>query len=196
MAHYCVLVVGGNVVETLAPFRMHDEFPEYPRECLCTRGEHDAFDAAPHASCRLCRGSGSWRTTLNPIGRWDSFITTHGKLRLRPGRAPLRRRDDYDGLCWKPASYDLPARLASWAGEWDQARKGDVDFDGMVASGWSAYAVLVGGRWHQRDTAGWFPSLQRVSDRIVFCDASPRRLEALVRELGDDELLTLVDCHG
>ena len=140
---------------------------------------------------------------FDPAGRWDSFVAKCGNFKRRPGAKPVRRRDEYEGLCWAPSwigeSPDhFPRRLGSYLDgtDWDQARKADLDLDATFPSDGLPYAVVVEGKWHQRDDWCWFPSVHEVTDRIVFADDWRSHFEALVRGMREDALLTLVDCHG
>jgi hypothetical protein len=202
--HFSVLVAADNLVEALAPFRDGLSVPSYTRECYCRRrGDREFVDDA-YPNCRICRGTGALETDFNPAGRWDSFVTKANDFQRRPGVPPLRRRDDYEGLCWAPSwigdSPDhFPRRLAAYLNgrDWDQAYKGDLDLEAMLTSGWCTYAAIIDGTWHQSGYWFWFPSVARVTDRLVFAANDwPGHFNALVRSLSDGMLLTLVDCHG
>jgi len=197
--HFVALVAADDVVAALMPFRTHDEFPKYRRECWCTRGVDDDFGASAAPNCRMCRGTGAVDSDQNPIGRWDSFVVTAGKMRRLVGARVLRHRDEYRGLCWEPSwvgssEHHFPQRRLD--GDWDQAHKRDLDLHAMWNDGFLPYAMIVDGTWHQSDDWGWFPSLSRISQRIEFVNNWAPHARRVLEELPNETLLTLVDCHG
>jgi hypothetical protein len=193
--HFNVVVIGDELAAALAPFQCHLEVPPYRRECHCRAGTVPfAFVEAAHATCRLCHGTGIMETTLNPAGRWDSFIVTRGQLVLRPGGRWLRRRDELAGLCHPTSGYAMPDLSSS---DWDQAKKGDIDLDAMLAAGWGTYAILAGGVWSQNDDLFWFPSVGERAPHVDFVRSDwTTHVRRTFDAVPDAGTITIIDCHG
>jgi hypothetical protein len=205
---FFALVVGSDVVEALAPFYVWTEVTPYAKECYCTRRDDRGFrdfTKPPWPECRFCSGTGISNAELNPAGRWDWFLVTRAEFRWRAEPRPLRRRDEYVGLCSAKdyigeTELHFPRRLAAYAEgeEWDHGRKADIDVDATFGEPDAhPFALVVDGKWHQADDYGWFPSVHAATDRVVFASEDWRgHFMRLVRALPDDAVLSLVSCHG
>lgn len=187
MTHFNVLVIGpaDRLAAQLAPFDEGLEVEPYFRSLddWSLSGMRDSYgiaaDASPEAYLphvqdwagypgEIVDGAVGYRTTYNPNAKWDYWQTV--PIPLRSGRN----------------------RAAS------TVRKGDVDLTRFQVEGSAVppvipvYAVLADGVWREPGRVGWFGSSSATEDDVA---AHTNWYVQFFTSLGDDTLLTVVDCH-
>lgn len=188
MSHFFVLVIGDDVDGQLEPY-------------------DENADVEPY----LASMSGEWRPALKRAGEYFAEKEPDAD---RTDWTDQQYLDAYygDGY-WKPSedgegfehwSTYSPQSKWDWyviGGRWDgtlvtrtgatvnQARIRDVDLSWLEVQG--PFAVVKDGQWYQKGQMGWFGmSTDNISDE----EWDARVLE-LIKDLPDDTMLTVVDCH-
>lgn len=116
MSHFTVLVIGDDWEGQLAPYDENITVEPYKDECYCYNKEKGA-----RPDCDECHGTGTRMSTYNPRSKWDWYSLGgrwKGTFKLKEGKQGAMGRS---GVFDNEAKYDC-----------DQARKGDIDFEGML----------------------------------------------------------------
>jgi hypothetical protein len=216
VSHFCVLVIGENVEQQLAPYQ-ENNMGDCPKEYL-------AFVEAE--DCKVDPETGKRGYWENPNKKWDWYRIGGryaGRLKVNDGVAAIAPERLWDGLEIAP-------------GFVDQARAGDIDWGGMRqkrladrANWWAEYeakvrtgrdrkfaayeygvqegdtretyisrgeefscfAVVKDGRWYEKGEMGWWATVSNEKEAAAWQE----ELKALLSGLPPDTLLTVVDCH-
>lgn len=122
-------------------------------------------------------------STYNPMSKYDWYQIGGrwaGSLKLRDGVKPiLPDESSYGG--WT----DKDEETVTAENRVDMAYKKDIEnLDEIMC-----FAVLKDGEWHEKGRMGWFAI---VSDEKEDWE---KHFRELLKDVGDDELITIVDCH-
>ncbi len=212
MSHFTVLVVGKDYEAALTPFQENDG--TCPEEYLEFMAEVPKGQVKRYIKKRLSEmpkleqaryskfsdkeflkryggftpnEKGDYGYYANPNSKWDWYSMGgrwRGYFKLKPGKEGVV--GDRSGLNKKDTRI--------WPGGVDQARKGDIDFDGMYKerpNDTATFAVLKDGEWYEKGEMGWWCMVKDEKSN----DAWDREFKKLLDSIPDDEFLTMVDCH-
>jgi len=248
MSHFTVLVVGDNWEKQLAPYNKGLEVEPYVdqpakevkreyRKIMkkAKTSDEDYMQEYKHRPDmpiekwaedwygQSLDAEGNLLTTYNPDSKWDWY--------LMGGRWTgfFLLKDGAGGEIGVPGAMTKACLDVKRA---DQARKGDIDWEGMVKESleeyerkWkealacedsaekyfrydvkeaetredyirrqafpSTFAVVKDGKWYEKGKMGWWAIVTDEKDPSDWED----EFRALIADLPDDTLLTLVDCH-
>jgi hypothetical protein len=213
MSHSTVLVIGEDPEKMLLPYDENTEVEPYRTyEDVETPQEHWLFDVltkghglAPDADWAAFVTARNERyddepiqhdadtnkvysmSTYNPLSRWDWYQLGGrwtGFFKLRPGAG---------GATGEPGLM-TPRGKVGWA---DQARKRDIDFEGMRdaaavegrADACLPFAVLDEAGWHERGRMGWWGVVRNETDTWQ------QTAQSIIDGAPDDALFSIYDVH-
>ncbi|MCR5658944.1 MAG: hypothetical protein K6G25_06420 [Bacteroidales bacterium] len=135
--------------------------------------------------CEIHEDGSLWKTS-NENAKWD-WYQMGGRYR---GRLLLKQPDNnhplYDG--WQFADVDKGEyeRIRK-EGRCDQALVGEIsNLDELLT-----FAVVKNGEWFERGEMGWWAAVSNEKDKDVW----ESEVRELLKDLSDDTLLTVMDCH-
>lgn len=174
MSHFCVLVIGENPEQQLAPYQENNmgdcpvEYLQFVEKGTEHKAEYDlnnkgykTFDEFMTDYCGFERDSqtGKYGYWSNPNSKWDWFVLG--------GR--------YDG-CLKLHN----------GNSCNQAEKKDVDLSELIT-----FALVKEDKWYERGEMGWFASVANEKP----ADQWESEFKQLVENLPDETILSIYDCH-
>jgi len=198
MSHFTVLVIGDNIEDQLAPYDEKLETEEYFEKEVSEKEIKEFVDFYAEKSPEnkklsveeLYKKVGEdwnyncWRfedgkineySTYNPDSKWDWWVVGgrwRGYFKLKEGKTGELGES---GLGDNDPEYDA-----------DIALKGDID--GKIQP---TFAVVKDGEWYEKGNMGWWGI---VSNRKEQKDWD-KEFERLLKDVSDDTLLTIIDCH-
>ena len=137
--------------------------------------------------CEIHEDGSLWETT-NENAKWDWYQQGgryRGALKLKEPNpdAPL-----YTGWQWRNSKdADTEYERLKAEGRCDQALVKDVvNLDTLIP-----FAVVKDGEWHERGEMGWWAIVSDEKEEDVWAN----EVRELVKDLPEDTLLTIIDCH-
>lgn len=215
MSHFTVLVVGPDISAALAPFGETAKERIYPpkeseeqlREEYEKRTDKtESFETWMREwhGYYLNAETGKYMTAHNPRakwdwyrpgGRWSNQLITKGGIACDSARV-----GDLDFEAMRVTAIAEAERW--WAEAMRESPEGRQFRFGITpettkeqyiakAARFGTFAVLKGGEWFEKGRMGWWAC---VSDEKPEAEWEAQ-FEALLRSLGPDEVITVVDCH-
>lgn len=127
--------------------------------------------------------AGGYMSTYNPNSQWDWYQIGgrwSGELRLKP-RAISGEKGERS---WTNEAEDIDDEHV------DSALKRDIDWEHPDMKDFISFAFLDKNcKWHEEGTMGMFGT------STIEEEDWPKRFKELLAEVGDDERITVVDCH-
>lgn len=165
------------------------EAPEEGYADQCLKGDIDfefMREKARREAVEKANAYYSWRDKFPDFESWERV-----RDRIGTDKIDEARKFYHD----QPGRKELDEACGStWFGpDWPEIFKDGQEkyIERQMASSFATFAVLKDGEWYERGSMGWWGCVSDEKDQ----DAWHQQIYDLIKDLPDDTLLTVVDCH-
>jgi len=136
--------------------------------------------------------NGEIYSTYNPDSKWDCYSVGGrwaGSLKLKE----TVDKSKYPNVKFSWGWSDDEKRKVMTSPLVDIAQKRDIDFSNKDMNEFATYAVVKDGVWYEKGQMGWWGFSSETDKESDKWDKS--FFDKWIKDLPDDTILTLVDCH-